>query len=51
VFVNVSRGGTGVELVELRTVASVPSVSSCVRLGKGVYNEKNWAFRYEIFKD
>ena len=39
------------ELVELRTVASVPSVSSCDRLGKGVYAMNNWAFRYEIFKD
>ena len=50
-FVNVSRGGTGVELVELRTVASVPSVSSCDRLGMGVYKRKNWFLRYEIFKD
>jgi hypothetical protein len=51
VFVNVSRGGTGVELVELRTLASVPSVSSCDKLGTGVYKRSNWAATYEMFKD
>ena len=35
-FVSVSRGGTNEELVELRTVASVPSESSCERLVLGV---------------
>jgi hypothetical protein len=33
VFVNVSKGGTGVELVELRTVASDLSDNSCDRPG------------------